>query len=64
MLKRLSVLTAVFFLLAAFLNVPAYAGGITIDPQTAIDDAVQNSGWYDDTNIEDQDLYVFQTISS
>ncbi|MCL6478853.1 MAG: hypothetical protein K6T65_10595 [Peptococcaceae bacterium] len=46
MLKRLSVVTAVFFLLAAFLT-PAFAG--TYDANAAINDALENcSSYYQD----------------
>jgi len=47
MLKRLFALAAVFFLLIAAL--PAFAGQL-FDAQTAIDDALSNSGYYKPQN--------------
>ncbi|MCL5290726.1 MAG: hypothetical protein M1489_06865 [Firmicutes bacterium] len=59
MLKRLSAIAAVFFLLTAFLT-PAYAG-LSFDATTAIEDAVINSGYSNTSKSGDSINYITST---
>ncbi|KJS64245.1 MAG: hypothetical protein JL50_21575 [Peptococcaceae bacterium BICA1-7] len=53
MIKRLSAIAAVFFLLLAFIN-PAQAE--SFNSTKAIDNALQNSGFYQDNNLNNDDI--------